>query len=590
MSDPARKRWRTSAEVLDAVFALPSDSESEDGADQSDSEFEAHDYDINYTESSDSDDEILYQLADSCSSSDSSESDETDDSVSAETDWDKADISPPEIDFDAVNVLPTISFSESDGPLDFFSLFFDDPIFEYMVKETNRYAKQSKIRHWKETSVPEIKAFFGIMIAMGLHKLPDVELAWSSEPLFRVQPLAEIMPVKRYKKLRQAFHLNNNRKAPKRGSPNFDKLFKIRPLVDHLNYKFQHSAVSASSQSIDEAMVKFKGRNTMKQYMPMKPTKRGFKVWARTDSKSGYLYEFSIYTGKSDGTDGVGLGSKVVEQLTESIRGKQHHVTFDNFFASVNLVENLFKDGILSTCTVRTNRKQLPVLSEHNPTNRGDWNWRTRGDVGYVQWRDTKTVHVLSTAFRPYIIGQVNRKQRTGESVAVKCPLPILQYTARMGGVDRFDQQRGWYSVSRRSRKWWMRLFFFLIDAALVNSYILYSSVAAGNAVSTLQFRSTLFRQLVAGFSARKRKSSLEGSSWIRRRRDHKSGRKRGHGVPDDVRLDSVGKHWPKYIPNFRRCRFCSSKQNNKRTRLSCAQCDVPLCIVPCFEEFHTRS
>ena len=29
----------------------------------------------------------------------------------------------------------------------------------------------------------------------------------------------------------------------------------------------------------------------MKQYMPKKPTKRGFKVWVRGDSSNGYVYK-----------------------------------------------------------------------------------------------------------------------------------------------------------------------------------------------------------------------------------------------------------------------------------------------------------
>ena len=33
--------------------------------------------------------------------------------------------------------------------------------------------------------------------------------------------------------------------------------------------------------AIDEAMVKYKGRSSLKQYLPMKPIKRGFKVWVR---------------------------------------------------------------------------------------------------------------------------------------------------------------------------------------------------------------------------------------------------------------------------------------------------------------------
>jgi len=46
-----------------------------------------------------------------------------------------------------------------------------------------------------------------------------------------------------------------------------------------------------------------------------------------------------------------------------------------------------------------------------------------------------------------------------------------------MGGVDRFDKKRKCYSVSRRSRKWWLRIFYFLFDTAVVNAHALYNAV-----------------------------------------------------------------------------------------------------------------
>ena len=55
-------------------------------------------------------------------------------------------------------------------------------------------------------------------------------------------------------------------------------------------------------------MTKFKGRSALKQCMPMKPVKRGIKLWTRCDGKTGYVYDTNIYTGKGttqvDGTLG----------------------------------------------------------------------------------------------------------------------------------------------------------------------------------------------------------------------------------------------------------------------------------------------
>ena len=60
----------------------------------------------------------------------------------------------------------------------------------------------------------------------------------------------------------------------------------------------------------------------MKQYVPLKPVKRGFKVWAMADASNGYMYDFSVYTGATEGWE-TGLGEKVVLTLAESIKGRQ---------------------------------------------------------------------------------------------------------------------------------------------------------------------------------------------------------------------------------------------------------------------------
>lgn len=99
-------------------------------------------------------------------------------------------------------------------------------------------------------------------MAMGLHSVQDIELFWSTDPLFRVQSIADIMPVKRFKKILLGLHINDTSHASKRGERGYDRLYKIRPLVEMLNIRFKEQHVS-SSQLIDEAMVLFKGRSSL---------------------------------------------------------------------------------------------------------------------------------------------------------------------------------------------------------------------------------------------------------------------------------------------------------------------------------------
>jgi len=48
--------------------------------------------------------------------------------------------------------------------------------------------------------------------------------------------------------------------------------------------------------------------------MPLKPVKRGIKVWVLADSRNGYFSKFEVYTGKG-ATAEKGLGMRVVRHL-----------------------------------------------------------------------------------------------------------------------------------------------------------------------------------------------------------------------------------------------------------------------------------
>src|SRR6218665_2690260 len=83
---------------------------------------------------------------------------------------------------------------------------------------------------------------------MGLHRLPHTELLWSSDPLFRIQTIANIMVIKRSKKIRQALHLNDTSQVPSPENFNSNKLIKLRPLIDKLNSAFSQQYQQSSDK------------------------------------------------------------------------------------------------------------------------------------------------------------------------------------------------------------------------------------------------------------------------------------------------------------------------------------------------------
>ena len=105
-----------------------------------------------------------------------------------------------------------------------------------------------------------------------------------------------------------------------------------------LEQTFDKQYNPSQNASIDEGMIKYKGRLGFKQYMPMKPIKREIKVWVQSDSKNGFISQLQVYTERQDG--GVteqGLGYRVVYDLTRKLAGKNYHIFCDNFFTPLSL-------------------------------------------------------------------------------------------------------------------------------------------------------------------------------------------------------------------------------------------------------------
>jgi len=137
-------------------------------------------------------------------------------------------------------------------------------------------------------------AFIGINIIMGYNRLPSWKDYWSTYPDLGVKLIAESMPRTLFDKILVNLHCNDNTALP---DNNKDKLYKIRHMIDQMNFVFKQHYFGTREVSVDESMIKFKGRSSLKQYNPMKPIKRGYKLWCLADQK-GYIMNFKVYQGR----------------------------------------------------------------------------------------------------------------------------------------------------------------------------------------------------------------------------------------------------------------------------------------------------
>lgn len=101
----------------------------------------------------------------------------------------------------------------------------------------------------------------------------------------------------------------------------------------------------------------------------------------------------------------------------------------------------------------------------------GDLKVRTRDDLAAILRRHKRDIFMFTNMHNAPADGNFCDEQR----YALK-PLIVEDYNCHMGYVDTDDSMANSYSISRRTYKRTKKLFFPMLDLAILNSYILLSS------------------------------------------------------------------------------------------------------------------
>ena len=143
-------------------------------------------------------------------------------------------------------------------PPDAFFTFIDDEMFDKMHYET--YLKSVLKEKPASISKEEIKVFIGINLMMNYQVLPSIQHCWSTHDDLKVLPIQKAINRDRFQTILSNFHLNDNRLID---PDNRDKLYKVRPFLEHLSKVFIQNRSLNEYLCIDESMIRFKGRSTL---------------------------------------------------------------------------------------------------------------------------------------------------------------------------------------------------------------------------------------------------------------------------------------------------------------------------------------
>lgn len=510
---------------------------------------------------------------------------------------------PKDSNIQQEKLKPAKAFTPLSPPIEFVNQFLTNEFLENVAFQTNLYITQRTAtgykvavkkrrssdrsnRKVKPVDVSEMRTFIGIIFYMGIHKLPNRRLHWGNKT--RVPLIVNAMSRKRFEEVLSALYFNDNEKMPGKDSPEYDRMFKLKPLLDHFRKVFADAVTPETCQAVDEMMVPFKGQHSAKVYMPKKPVKWGYKLWSRA-GVSGYVYNFEVCGEPKakgpppnfDDANQYGESEFVVLRMLNDLEPNKHLVFFDNLFSSPELLTYLKTKQIYSVCHIASSRSRgckLPSEKEMEKNGRGTINEFVDDKNGLVicAWFDNRRVLTISNFLGKDPVDEAKRYDKAKqESITISRPASVSLYNTFMGGVDKADMFLSLYRTKLRTRKWYHRIAFHILSLSVVNGFVIYREI--GGTGSLLDFLTDVCRCLITGDISL---DDSEEEQPIKKFRSLKA-----NAVPREVRLDKIN-HWPLQCDQPQRCKHESC---GRRTRFICSKCQVYLCVTgtECFLSFH---
>ena len=284
-----------------------------------------------------------------------------------------------------------------------------------------------------------------------------------------------------------------------KGQPGYDPLFKVAYPLKIMMAGIGSAWQAGQAIAIDESMIKYAGKAvSFVQYMPAKPIKHGLKMFVCACAYSAVILSYELYVGSDKDAPGEGDWSakSICLRLIEKagLTGVKGRVLYtDNWYTSIELVKDLWNKYRWRFCgtmtpTDKKDRQDhdVPFLKLSNGAirsyiNRGWFREAVvkikagiRGKVLYVQhtsWRDKKQVCFLSsnTVGSSKKLNLSVKRSVKGAKTRAEFAAPMAQadYVQHFDAIDRQDRDSADWSTSIRTDRYYLRIFFWLLDRVI---------------------------------------------------------------------------------------------------------------------------
>ena len=187
---------------------------------------------------------------------------------------------------------------------------------------------------------------------------------------------------------------------------------------------------------------------------------------------------------------------------------------------------------------------------------------------------DSKQVFMASNYHKDNEVVPISRRLENGQRITIDCPEAVKDYNQFSHGVDRLSQRISCYNLDRKSKRNWLRMFIYFLNASIFNSFICYNQLAQDK-LTYLNYMVSLAKSLCSGSERISRGRPPENKSKL--------------ASPKTVLSFDNEMHLP-VTAQRRRCTYCSTKEADFRTNIECFTCKLPFCLRDkknCFFDYH---
>lgn len=434
-------------------------------------------------------------------------------------------------------------------PYDAWHHLFSDDILELIVESTNAVITKKGQENPSETTVEEIKAFFGILYLHGImrpvyQRRSDL---WSEK--IGISGIKNTMKLERFN-----FLLSNLRfecEDDDDGMSQFDTMKRMRKLFEifAMNCRTLHDIGNVAV--VDEVIVPVYGPCPFRYHIDKKQLKSGIKLVLLVDPDNFFICNLDVIIDPYFGPD------EIVKKLVQHLAGRGKTIVMDSWYTSLGLIESLKKEyQLYSIAALNSDSEIIPPIFLSKLRHRGVFMTGfldSESCLSSVVNSESKSVNILTNNPKYYKKSHVNHATS------------VSAYKKNQSAVEVVDVLMHYYTTMQYSNDWTMSILFTLLNIASVNAQVLWSEQSRS---TNLIQRRVFIRELAFGLIAESYRRVDQSTKAV------------------DSSLE------PKYClversllhcadeGSRKRCNICAIyyKRRNRKTKFRCLKCRQYMC------------